>query len=72
MRKGERVSWKWGKHRAEGKIVRKYTVPVEKSINDTTINRNALAKEPAYMVEQKNGGRVLKSESELKSVKSKR
>jgi len=66
MKKGEKVTWKWGKSEAEGKIVEKHEEPVTKTIKGTKVKRNASKEEPAYEIEQKNGGKVLKSGSELK------
>ena len=66
MKKGETVSWKWGKYEAEGKIVKEYDNPVTKTIKGAKVKRNASKDEPAYEIEQKDGSKVLKSESELK------
>jgi hypothetical protein len=65
MKKGDTVSWKWGKSEAEGKITGKHTAPVTKTINGVNVKRNASKTEPAYDIEQADGGKVLKSESEL-------
>lgn len=66
MKKGEKVNWKYGKGEAEGQIKEKFDKPVEKVIKGSTIKRNASKQEPAYLIEQKNGNEILKSESELK------
>lgn len=66
MKKNETVHWNWGKSEAEGKIVARHTEPVEKTIKGADVKRNATKDEPAYEIKQKNGSRVLKSESELK------
>ena len=66
MKKGDKVTWKWGKRSAEGEIVKKHTDPVEKTIKGTHVKRNADKDEPAYEIKQENGGRVLKSESEIR------
>ena len=66
MKKGDTVHWKWGAHGAEGKITGKYEEPVEKTIKGSKVKRNATKDEPAYDIKQKDGGKVLKSESELK------
>lgn len=64
-RKGTRVSWKWGAHRAEGKVAESFTEDVERTIKGETVKRKASKAEPAYLVEQEDGGRALKSHSEL-------
>ena len=69
MKKGDNVTWKWGKSTAEGKIVKEHDEPVSKTIKGARVKRNATKDEPAFEIEQKNGGKVLKSESELKKGK---
>ena len=66
MKKGETVHWKWGASEAEGKIVKEHTEPTTKTIKGAIVKRNASKDEPAYEIKQKNGSKVLKSESELK------
>ena len=66
MKKGDKVSWKWGKGSAEGEIVKKHEQPVGKQIKGAHVKRNASKDEPAYEIKQADGGKVLKSESELK------
>jgi hypothetical protein len=65
MKKGDEVHWKWGANEAEGKVVEKHEKPVEKEIKGTEVKRNASKDDPAYTIEQKDGDKVLKSESEL-------
>lgn len=65
MKTGEIVHWNWGKSEAEGKVKEKFTKAVKKIIKGTSVKRDASQEEPAYMVEQENGNKVLKSESEL-------
>ncbi len=65
MKKGDKVTWKWGKFHATGKIAEKFEKEVEKTIKGTKVKRKASKEEPAYVVEQQNGQQVLKSESEL-------
>ncbi len=65
MRKGQKVKWNWGKGKAEGKIKERFTKPVTRTIKGTKVKRNASKEEPAYLVEQEDGDKVLKSESEL-------
>ena len=66
MKKGDKVEWKWSASTAEGKIVKEYDKPVTKTIKGAKVKRNASKDEPAYEVEQENGSKLLKSESELK------
>ena len=66
MKKGDKVTWKWGKGSAEGEIVKKHDEPIEKTIKGAHVKRNASEDEPAYEIKQDDGGKALKSESELK------
>jgi len=65
---GNEVEWKWGRSKAEGKVTRKFTHDVERKIKGKSIKRHADAGEPAFLVRQENGNRVLKSQSELKKI----
>jgi hypothetical protein len=62
---GTDVRWKWGKSEAEGKVTQKFTKDVTRKIKGATVKRKADAKEPAFLIGQEDGGRVLKSRSEL-------
>ena len=66
MKKGDKVTWKWGKGSAEGEIVKKHNRPIEKKIKGTDVKRNADKHEPAYEIKQEDGGKVIKSESEIR------
>ena len=63
---GTKVEWSWGKGTGLGKVAESFTDDVERTIEGSTIKRKASADEPAYLVEQEDGGRVLKSHSELR------
>lgn len=66
LKKGDAVSWAWGEHRAHGKVAQKFTSRVRRTIKGQTVVRKATEDEPVYMVTQEDGGRALKSASELK------
>jgi len=65
LRKGSKVSWKWGAHEAHGKIVERFTAKVTRTLKGTEVTREASAKEPAFLIEQEDGDQVLKSKTEL-------
>ena len=65
---GDKVKWKWGNGWAEGKVVRRYTDKVTLTIKGTDVTREASNDEPAYKIEQEDGGEVLKSGSELEGA----
>ena len=67
FRKGSKVSWTWGAHEAHGKIIERFTSRVTRTIKGTDVTREASRKEPAYLIEQEDGDRVLKSKSELRA-----
>jgi len=69
FRKDEAVSWKWGAHTAEGKVAESFTRDVTRTIQGEKIKRKASEEEPAYLVVQEDGGRALKSHSELTAHK---
>jgi hypothetical protein len=62
---GTEVEWNWAQGTATGKVAESFTEPVERTIEGSTIKRNADADNPAYLVEQDDGSRALKSHSEL-------
>ncbi|MHB2264146.1 hypervirulence associated TUDOR domain-containing protein [Aliihoeflea sp. PC F10.4] len=59
------MSWNWASGTATGKVVESFTDGVERTIKGAKIKRKASKDEPAYLVEQKDGDKVLKSHSEL-------
>jgi hypothetical protein len=67
--KGARVEWNWAKGVGTGKVVEAFTKSVTRTIKGAEVTRKASKDEPAYMIEQDDGGRVLKSASELRAAK---
>lgn len=65
FRSGQTVSWNWGAHSASGKIVQSFTRKVRRTIKGRQIIRKGTRKRPAYLIEQQDGSRVLKLETEL-------
>lgn len=68
FRKGTTVQWNWGTGKGEGKIAESFTEDVERKIEGSVIKRKASKDEPAYLIEHEDGGRVLKSHSELQEL----
>lgn len=60
------VEWEWGSGSAVGNIREKFTSDVERRLKGTSVKREASESEPAYLIEQDDGSKVLKSHSELK------
>lgn len=65
---GDRVRWNWGEGTATGEITERFTDRVTRTIKGTDVTRNASDDNPAYMIEQEDGDRVLKSHSELEKA----
>ncbi len=65
---GDTVSWTWGSGTATGTITEAFTDTVTRTIKGTEVTRNASDEEPAYLIEQEDGDRVLKSASEIQKA----
>ena len=65
---GDRLRWKWGDNWGYGKVKERFTEKVTRKIKGTEVTRNASQNEPAYLLEQDDGDRVLKSHSEVQKV----
>ena len=66
MRKGTKVTWKYGTGTATGKIESLHREPVTRIMKGSEIHRNGSATDPALVILQENGDRVLKLKSEVK------
>ena len=63
--KGTRVEWNWGNDTGTGKVVETFTSRVTRTLQGTEVTRDADSDNPAYLIEQEDGDKVLKSQSEL-------
>lgn len=66
--KGTKVEWDWGNGTGTGKVTEVFTSDVERTISGSDVKRNASEDSPAYMIEQDDGDRVLKSHSEVRKA----
>lgn len=66
--KGTKVQWNWGNGTAKGEVKESFTEDVTRIIKGNEVTRKATKNSPAYMIEQKDGDRVLKSHSEVKKA----
>ena len=66
--KGDRVAWSWGNGTGEGEIAEVFRERVTRTIKGSEITRDADSDNPAYMIEQDDGDRVLKSHGELEKA----
>ncbi len=68
MRKGTTVSWKYGTGTATGKIESVHKEHISRKIKGSEITRNGTADDPALVIVQENGDKVLKLQSEVKTA----
>lgn len=68
FRKGQAVAWHWGNGRGTGKVAERFEHDVTRTIEGSAITRKGSKDDPAYLVKQKDGGRVLKLGSELSAA----
>ncbi len=63
--KGQTVQWSWGNGTAEGKVAERFERRVQRTIKGSKITKNGTKDNPAYLIEQEDGTKVLKRGSEL-------
>ena len=68
IRKGTKVKWKWGNGTAEGKVEETYQEKVSKTIKGNEVTRNGSEGDKALYIEQDDGDKVLKLESEVERI----
>ncbi|MDG5488097.1 DUF2945 domain-containing protein [Sphingomonas sp. BGYR3] len=68
FKKGQAVTWSWGKGTAEGKVAERFERRVQRTIKGSRIVKNGTKDNPAYLVEQADGGSALKRGSELSAA----
>lgn len=65
IREGTEVKWSWGDGTATGKVAERFERSVTRTIKGKEITRHGSADDPAYLIEQADGDRVLKLRSEV-------
>lgn len=68
IRTGTRVQWSYGGNTAAGNVTEVFHDKVTRSCQGNDVTRNATEADPAYLIEQDDGDRVLKSVSEVERV----
>lgn len=63
--KGASVRWNWAAGTGEGKVTERFERRVSRTIKGKRITRVGTPENPAYLVKQEDGDRVLKRGSEL-------
>lgn len=65
IRKGTDVTWNWGGGRASGTVDEVFHREVSRTLKGEEITRKGSRDNPAYLIRQEDGGRVLKLQSEV-------
>lgn len=65
IKDGSNVKWKWGNGEAKGKVTKTYAEEVTKTIDGSEITRKGEEGNKALFIEQEDGSKVLKLESEV-------
>jgi ABC-type sulfate transport system substrate-binding protein len=68
IKKGTKVTWKWGSGTAKGKVEETFTKKVTRTIKGTEVTRDGEKGNKALYIKQEDGDAVLKLESEVKSA----
>ena len=65
IRTGSEVKWKWGNGTATGKVKETFSKEVTRTIDGNEVTKKGESGNKALLIEQEDGGRVLKLESEV-------
>lgn len=65
IRKGTEVKWEWGNGTATGKVTETFTKKVTRTIKGNEVTRDGSDDDKALLIEQEDGGKVLKLQSEV-------
>ncbi|MBT9392682.1 DUF2945 domain-containing protein [Hymenobacter sp. NST-14] len=69
MRKGTQVTWKYGTGTATGKIEATYKETVSRKLKGADITRHGTPDNPAFLIVQESGDKVLKLKSEVQEAR---
>lgn len=65
---GSWVRWHWGQGSATGKIAERFERRVSRTLKGNKVERRGTSENPAYLIEQEDGDKVLKRGSELEKA----
>lgn len=68
INKGDKVTWKWGRGVARGTVDEIHPEKTTRSIKGAKVTRKGTNKNPALIIKQKDGQRVMKAKREVKSA----
>ncbi|BFM06564.1 DUF2945 domain-containing protein [Halioxenophilus aromaticivorans] len=63
-----KVKWEWGNGSATGYVRNIYREEITKTLKGSEVTRKGSKSDPAYLIEQSDGGEVLKLHSELEKA----
>lgn len=66
IREGTKVSWKWGRGVATGKVKSTFDHEIKTTTKGTQVTRKGSPGNKALLIQQEDGTEVLKLESEVK------
>lgn len=64
VKKGDDVTWKYGKGKAEGTVSEVHEEDIERTVQGTTVKRKGSPDEPALVIKQ-GSKKIVKSASEV-------
>ena len=70
IRQGTKVEWDWGDGTATGEVEEVHHEKVTRTIDGSEVTRDGSEDDPAYLIKQDDGQRVLKSASEVRRADS--
>ncbi|MFL0412616.1 DUF2945 domain-containing protein [uncultured Sphingomonas sp.] len=65
IHKGDKVSWHWGSGTAHGKVEERFERRVQRTLKGAKVVKNGTKDNPAFLIAQEDGAKVLKRGSEL-------
>lgn len=68
IREGTKVSWKWGRGTATGKVKSTFDHDIQTTIKGIKVTRHGKPTNRALLIQQENGSEVLKLESEVEEI----
>ena len=68
FRTGQHVQWNWGNGTGEGKVEERFEREVTRTLKGSEITRKGDKDNPAYLISQDDGDKVLKLGSELEAA----
>lgn len=68
IREGSEVKWKWGNGTATGKVKESFSKEITRTIDGSEITRKGEKGNKALVIEQEDGSKVLKLESEVEKA----